>query len=184
MKNRKLTTLRIAYDAVLAAMCAVLGSIASLDFGTWKFTFENFPVLIGALLFGPVDGMLVGGIGIFLSQALRYGVELSTPLWVLPYVISGLFAGIFAERLRFNISRKQMLFIVILNGILVTAVNTGSLYIYNKFILKTPTAAMLAAIPKRVIISVIKSIAFAFVLPPVLKALRRFGQNLKTGHRR
>ncbi len=171
--NRKMTTIRLTYDAVLAAMCAVLGSIASLDFGTFKFTFENFPVLVGALLFGPVDGMLIGGIGIFLSQMIRYGVELSTPLWVLPYVISGLFTGFCAKKLRFSISQVQMIVIIVLNGIIVTAANTLGLFIYNKYILKVPLAATIAAIPKRVLISVIKSVVFAFVLPPVLKALRK-----------
>ena len=170
--NRKLTTIRLAYDAVLAAMCAVLGSIAALDLGNLKFTFENFPVLVGALLFGPVDGMLIGGIGIFLSQMIRYGIELSTPLWVLPYIISGLFTGFCAKRLRFSLSQVQMIIIIVINGIIVTAANTLGLFIYNKYILQVPLAATIAAIPKRVIISVIKSVVFAFILPPVLRALR------------
>ena len=170
--NRKLTTIRLAYDAVLAAMCAVLGSIAALDLGNLKFTFENFPVLVGALLFGPVDGMLIGGIGIFLSQMIRYGIELSTPLWVLPYIISGLFTGFCAKRLRFSLSQVQMIIIIVINGIIVTAANTLGLFIYNKYILQVPLAATIAAITKRVIISVIKSVVFAFILPPVLRALR------------
>ena len=170
--NRKLTTIRLAYDAVLAAMCAVLGSIAALDLGNLKFTFENFPVQVGALLFGPVDGMLIGGIGIFLSQMIRYGIELSTPLWVLPYIISGLFTGFCAKRLRFSLSQVQMIIIIVINGIIVTAANTLGLFIYNKYILQVPLAATIAAIPKRVIISVIKSVVFAFILPPVLRALR------------
>lgn len=171
--NRKLTTIRLAYDAVLAAMCAVLGSVAALDLGgNFKFTFENFPVLVGALLFGPVDGMLIGGVGIFLSQMIRYGIELSTPLWILPYILSGLFTGYCAKRLRFSLSQVQMIIIIVINGIIVTAANTLGLFIYNKYILQVPLAATIAAIPKRVIISVIKSVVFAFILPPVLRALR------------
>lgn len=177
--NRKLSIVRLAYDAVLAAMCAVLGSIASLDLGTWKFTFENFPVLVGALLFGPIDGMLVGGIGIFLSQMIRYGVELSTPLWVFPYILSGLFTGLCAKKLKYNISQVQMIVIIVLNGIIVTAANTLGLFIYNKYILGVPLAATIAAIPKRVAISIVKSVAFAFILPPVLKALRQFAQQIR-----
>ena len=171
--NRKLTTIRLAYDAVLAAMCAVLGSVAAMDLGgNFKFTFENFPVLVGALLFGPVDGMLIGGVGIFLSQMIRYGIELSTPLWILPYILSGLFTGYCAKRLRFSLSQVQMIIIIVINGIIVTAANTLGLFIYNKYILQVPLAATIAAIPKRVIISVIKSVVFAFILPPVLRALR------------
>ena len=65
-----------------------------------------------------------------------------------------------------------MIIIIVLNGIIVTAANTIGLFIYNKYILQVPLAATIAAIPKRVLISVIKSVAFAFVLPPVLKALK------------
>ena len=172
---KKLSITRITYDALLAAMCAVLGSVASLDFGTFKFTFENFPVLVAALLFGPIDGMLVGGIGIFLSQMLRYGVELSTPLWILPYIISGLFTGLWAKRFRYKGSMTiELVIVIVLNGIIVTAVNTVSLIIYYRYILGLPLASVFAAIPGRILTSVIKSVVFAFVLPPVIRALRRF----------
>ena len=56
MKTKQLTL-----DAMLAAMCAVLGYVA-LDMGNIKITFESLPILLGAMLFGPVDGMLIGGI--------------------------------------------------------------------------------------------------------------------------
>ena len=46
MKTRKL-----ALNAVLAAMCAALGALA-LDLNSIKITFESFPILLGALLFG------------------------------------------------------------------------------------------------------------------------------------
>ena len=65
-----------------------------------------------------------------------------------------------------------MIIIIVINGIIVTAANTLGLFIYNKYILQVPLAATIAAIPKRVIISVIKSVVFAFILPPVLRALR------------
>ena len=49
MKTKQLTL-----DAMLAAMCAVLGYVA-LDMGSIKITFESLPILLGAMLFGPVD---------------------------------------------------------------------------------------------------------------------------------
>lgn len=57
MKTRQLTI-----DAMLCAACAVLGYVA-LDLGNIKVTFESLPILLGGLLFGPVDGMLIGGVG-------------------------------------------------------------------------------------------------------------------------
>ena len=59
-------TVRLTTNAMMAAMCAVLGYVA-LDLGNIKITFESLPVLLAALMFGPVDGMLVGGIGLFIA---------------------------------------------------------------------------------------------------------------------
>ena len=52
MRKRKFTTKQLTLDAMLAAMCAVLGYLA-IDTGTVKVTFESVPVLIAALMFGP-----------------------------------------------------------------------------------------------------------------------------------
>ena len=91
-----MTTRKLAADAVLAAMCAVLGAL-SLDFGNLKITFESLPVLLAALAFGPLDGLAVGGIGTLIYQLLRYGVSVTTPLWILPYALCGLLVGLYAK---------------------------------------------------------------------------------------
>ena len=57
-----MNTKRLALNAMLAAMCAVLGYV-SLDLGNLKFTFESFPIILASLFFGPVDGMIVAGLG-------------------------------------------------------------------------------------------------------------------------
>ena len=67
-------TKQLTLDAMLAAMCAVLGYL-SLDFGNLKITFESLPILLGAMLFGPADGFLIGTVGTFIYQLLRYGVS-------------------------------------------------------------------------------------------------------------
>ena len=55
----KTKTGRLSADAMLAAMCAVLGYL-SLDFGNLKITFESVPVLVAALLFVLTTGFAVG----------------------------------------------------------------------------------------------------------------------------
>jgi len=65
-------TRQIAFDSVLAAMCAVLGALA-LDFGNLRITFEDVPVLIGALMFGAPEGSAIGFVGTFIYQIIRYG---------------------------------------------------------------------------------------------------------------
>lgn len=98
MKTRKL-----ALNAVLAAMCAALGALA-LDLNSIKITFESFPILLGALLFGPLDGLAVGFVGTLLYQLLRYGVSATTLLWILPYALAGLVTGFYAKRRGFSLT--------------------------------------------------------------------------------
>ena len=104
MKN---STAQIAINAMLAALCAVLGYF-SLDFVNLKITFESFPVLLAGMMYGPVNGAMVGLTGTFIYQLLLYGMELSTPLWVLPYVVVGFLIGLYAKRSSFNNSKKEI----------------------------------------------------------------------------
>ena len=66
MKN---STAQIAINAMLAALCAVLGYF-SLDFVNLKITFESFPVLLAGMMYGPVNGAMVGLTGTFIYQLL------------------------------------------------------------------------------------------------------------------
>ena len=126
MKTKQLTL-----DAMLAAMCAVLGYVA-LDMGSIKITFESLPILLGAMLFGPVDGMLIGGIGTLIYQLLRYGVAMLTPLWILPYVLCGLIVGYWAKKRDFNLAGGERISAVVLAELVVTVLNTGVLYLDSK----------------------------------------------------
>ena len=175
MSKKKGWILRITYDGLLAALCAVLGSVAAIDIGIAKLTFENVPVVIAGLLFGPVDGMLVGFVGIFLSQVIRYGIDASTMLWVAPYVLSGLVVGLGALLCRFRPKFWQLLTILIVDAIVVTGANTVGLYIYYYYILKTPKETMFGAIPVRLAISAVKSVLYAILMPLLIKGLESAG---------
>ena len=61
MQKKTFSTKQMAMDAVLAAVCAVLGYFGP-DLGNLKITFEGLPVIVAALLFRPLDGAAVGGI--------------------------------------------------------------------------------------------------------------------------
>ncbi|MBQ1377175.1 MAG: folate family ECF transporter S component [Lachnospiraceae bacterium] len=181
--NKRMDIRRITYDALLAAMCAVLGYF-SLSIGTsWKFTFENIPVLIGALMFGPLDGALIGGIGTLIYQMVRFGLEISTPLWILPYVVSGLMVGFAAKKKRFRFKPWEIVLLMIVNGLVVTAVNTGSLYIYYKYILQIPLATMLANIPIRIAVSIVKAVVCAVLIPLLIQGLEKAGIYTRPGRK-
>lgn len=159
-------------DAVLAAMCAVLGAV-SVDMGNMKITFESLPVLIAALMFGGIDGLAVGGIGTLIYQLLKYGITVTTPLWILPYVLCGLFVGMYAKKHNFDLSWKQTCLAVVLSGIMVLALNTFSLYVDSHIFGYYTPAFIYGALVPRTIICIVKAMAFSAFLPGLIKTLRK-----------
>lgn len=167
-----MTTRKLAVNALLAAMCAVLGAI-SLDFGNLKVTFESLPVLVAALLFGPIDGLAVGGIGTLLYQVLRYGVTATTALWILPYILCGLLTGLYAKKRAYTLSIKQMAFIMFAMSIMIFALNTLVLYIDSKIYGYYSAVFIFGSMVPRVLICLAKAAVFTAIMPPLLRAAKR-----------
>lgn len=165
-------TRQLAIDAMLAAMCAVLGYVA-LDMNSIKITFESLPVLLAALLFGPVDGMLVGGIGTLIYQLLRYGVSATTLLWILPYVVCGLMVGLGAKAGRFSLKRWQVLALVVVSELVITLLNTGVIYVDSKIYGWYYPALIVGSLALRLVVCVVKAVAFGVILPWLTQAIRR-----------
>lgn len=166
MKTRQLTL-----DAMLCALCAVLGYVA-LDLGNVKLTFESLPVLLGGLLFGPVDGMLVGGVGTLIYQLLRYGVSATTLLWIIPYIVCGLIAGAWSRTSHFRQERVQTVFLVVCAELAVTGLNTIPIYVDSKLYGYYYPGIILGVLTLRVAISVGKGIAFGLILPGLTGTIR------------
>ena len=162
---------KLALDAVFAAVCAALGYLA-LDFLAVKVTFESLPVLTGALLLGPMHGMAIGAVGTFLYQLLRYGLSYTTVLWMLPYVLCGLVAGLWSRAARYNPSRRHVFACALVCELMITALNTGVIYtdsvIYGYY---TPQL-ILGALALRIGIAAAKGVVFGLILPEILKGLR------------
>ena len=156
---------------MLAAMCAVLGAL-SVDFGNIKLTLESLPVMLGALLFGPVDGVLIGFVGTLLYQVSRYGLTVTTPLWVLPYVVCGLVMGLYAKKCGFALTVKKTIFVSVLANLLVTTLNTYVMYLDSKIFGYYSYAYIFGAIVVRYVVCVAKSVLFGVLLPPLTKLLR------------
>jgi ECF transporter S component (folate family) len=168
----KINARQLALDAMLAAMCAVLGYIA-IDAQSIKITFESLPVLLAGLLFGPLDGALVGLVGTGVYQLLRYGVSATTVLWMLPYVISGLVAGLYAKHRRFELDRRQTLLIALVCELLVTLLNTPVMYLDSKiygYYFKGYISGMLLI---RLGVAAAKGVVFGLILPTLLQAIRK-----------
>ena len=165
-------TKKLAMDSMLAAMCAVLGYL-SLDFGNLKITFESVPILLGALLLGPIDGMAIGGVGTLLYQLVRYGVSVTTPLWILPYVLCGLVVGLGSSRRDFHPSRWESTVFIVSGELLITLLNTVTLYIDSKIYGYYYPGFILAPLALRLAICVGKAAVFSVLLPQLAGSVGR-----------
>lgn len=165
-------TRRLALTGMLAALCAVLGYV-SLDLGNLKFTFESLPILLGALLFGPLDGLTVGTVGTLIYQLLRYGVSATTLLWIAPYALCGLLAGLWAKVRSFCMGRAEVLVLVMSNELLITLLNTGVMYLDSKIYGYYSFAYIFGSFFLRIGICIGKAVVFGALLPGLLPPLRR-----------
>ena len=166
----KMQAKQLATDAMLAAMCAVLGYLA-LDTGNLKVTFETLPILLGALLFGPLDGAVIGFVGTGIYQLLRYGVSVTTLLWMAPYALCGLLVGLYAKKHDFSLSATQTTFIVTVNEILITLLNTGVIYLDSRIYAYWFPGYISASLVFRFVMCIAKAIVFSLVLPVLVRAI-------------
>lgn len=173
----KLKTYQITIDALLAAMCAVLGGLLMIDLQVVKITLESYPVFLAAMMYGPLDGALVGGLGTLIYQLLAYGITPTTPLWILPYVVAGAVTGAYARKHDFNNTPGQIRISILLMESLILILNTGVILIDSKLYGYYSFSYVFGAIGTRLLIVIGKSVLFSVFTPELLKKLSRFTHN-------
>ena len=167
MKPKRLVT-----NAMLIAMYVVLSLVATINLGNMKFTLDSLPIIVGAALFGPVDGMLIGLCGSFINQLITWGLGPTTLLWIIPAGVRGLLIGLFAKHHNFDMSFKQTQFITISTALVVTALNTAILYA-DAWIMGYHYAAVFIDLVLRIAAGIIIAFIFGAILPHILKPLRK-----------
>lgn len=170
LKNNK--TFKLVIDAMLAAMVAVLGYI-SIDATVFKITFESLPIFIGAFLLGPIDGMLIGGVGTLIYQLLRYGFAYTTVLWMLPYIVAGLLCGLIAKSDKFNTSKLKFIVVTLCAELLISVLNTGVIFLDSKINHYYYAGIILGSLALRIVVAVAKGIVFGAILPYLLSAIKK-----------
>lgn len=168
MKPKRLVTI-----AMLVAMYTVLSLVATINLWNMKFTLDSLPIIVGAALFGPIDGMLIGLTGSFLNQMITYGFSATTLLWIIPAGARGLMIGLYAKHHNFEMTTKQTQFITIVSALAVTALNTFIMYLDSVIYGYFSFAYVFGGIVPRIVAGVIIAIIFGALLPHILKPLRR-----------
>lgn len=180
--SKQMNVKRMAMNAVMIAMYVVLSlPFMVLSVGGLKVTFEHFPVVLCAVLFGPIDAMIVGGIGELINQVTSFGFTPTTLLWILPIVVRGLVVGLCTKWLKkgmgqMAIIRKKVpvLFwiVCIISGIISSLLNTFALYVDSKMFGYYTFAMVFGALAVRLLLSAVTSVVIAIAIKPILHAFR------------
>lgn len=173
-----MSTKRLVLDALMIALYVVLGFV-SINLGFIKLTFASFAIIVGALLYGWKDGLIIGMLGEFLMQLMTYGITVTTPLWVLPAMARGLIIGLYAQSRQFSLSYKQTAIIVLISSLVVTTINSVVIWL-DGVIYHYAVQLTVGIIGIRYLNSVVMAAVYALLAPKtvaLLKSIRAPGKN-------
>ena len=174
-------TKKMAVSAMLAALYFALSMLA-VPVGGLKLTFEHLPVIIAALMFGPVDALIVGALGELANQMMTYGITATTILWMTPAMFRGLSMGLFAKLLSGYVGANAVIekklpvgFLVtcVISGLICSLLNTFTLYVDSKMYGYYSYALVFGVLWIRLAASAVSSVVMAFAAKPVLTAMRK-----------
>lgn len=164
-------TQKIIICSMLTAMFIVLSAF-SIKLGNMKITVDSLPIIVGAVLFGPVEGIIIGLLGSFLNQMLGFGFTATTLLWIIPAGVRGLMVGLYAKQKHFDLSAGNLVFILILSSIVVTTINTGVIYLDSIIYGYYSFAYVFGTLILRYLSGAITAVALASLVPPLIKRLK------------
>lgn len=168
-----MSTKRMVTDAILIAMYAVMSTFLTINLGGMNISVGALPIIVGAALFGPTDGMIIGLCGSFLNQLYAYGLTPTTVLWIIPAGARGLIIGAYAKHCKFDMTVRKTVLITIISSLAVTALNTAAMYLDSKIWGYYSYAYVFGKIIPRIISGIIIAVIFGFVVPKLLPPLKK-----------
>lgn len=181
LSNRGFAAKRLATDGILIAIFFAL-TFFSVTIGGVKITFDSLPVVLCAMLFGPIDAFLVGFLGAFLEQMMHFGFTATTLLWVIPPAMRGLVLGLAVKAFKKSMDletilhqKKPYLYFVCccVAGVVTSCLNTLVYYIDSTLYGYYSYALIFGVFGVRILSGIAASILTAIVALPILVALRK-----------
>lgn len=170
-KKKRMKTQTLVLSALLMAMHIVL-SYFSLDLPLMKINLSPLPIIIAGMMFGPVIGGTVGILGSLLYQMLKFGIDPTTILWIIPVGVRGLLIGLYAKMRKFQINKIEMVLLIVVTSLVATVLNTIGLYIAG-FINKAEQTVWMV-FGSRILNSLIMSAVCSVIVLPLMKPLRKY----------
>ena len=184
MKKTRFTAKRIVINAVLIALYIVLGFIKIPIGNILRINMASFAVVMCAVMYSPIDGLIVGFLGEFLSQILGpYGMTPTTALWALPEAARGLLLGLcmllpmikqqMAEKVLRSKALVWYLAACVATGVVASLLNTFALYVDSKMFGYYEHYMVFGILWVRLGLAVVMSSAFGYLSLHITSALRR-----------
>ncbi len=173
---------RMAINAVMTAVYIVLSTYLAINMGGLKLTFEALPVVLCAVIFGPVDAMAVGFLGELLNQMLTYGFTPTTLLWILPIVARGLIIGMCVAAMKkkqglsgFLQPRNYISFLIIsiAASLIHSLLNTAAFYVDSKMLGYYSYHSVFGLLLVRLLGGILSAVIMSMVTVPLAAALKR-----------
>ena len=190
MRKEKWNLNTLCILALLTAMMVLLSLTLAVRTDYFKLTFGSLPVVLAAMLYGPLAGATVAVLGEFMVQLLTFGLMPTTVIWIFPPAIRAVVVGLAAVQLKKTgaplESRPAVCYAVcILGAVLTTTGNTlvnwldSILYHYYTFALIFGDALIT---PARYVSGVVTAAVIATLSMPLVQLLRRSGVLNETRH--
>ena len=135
------------------------------------------------MLYGPVDACIVGFLGAFLEQMIKYGFTATTVLWLLPAAIRGLVVGLGVVLFRKQMSldaisstKKPFVYfaVCLVAGALTSCANTLVYYLDSVLYHYYSYALIFGVFWVRLANGLLTSFITAVIALPIVLALRKF----------
>ena len=179
-----MTTKRIAFNAVFVAIYVVLRYFNIPVGNSFRFTLAPFAVILCSLLYGPVDGLVVGFLGESLSQILGpYGLTPTTLLWCLGETARGLTLGLcamlFLRKWLLGVQRLNgqqtaiLLLCCTMTGVLAALGQTLALYVDSNMFGYYRYEIVFGVLIWRILVYILLSAIFGYLSVPIISALRK-----------
>ena len=133
MNENRVKIRKITGMAILLALVAILQFLAGyIKFGPVEINFGLIPIVIGAILYGPIEGMLLGvmnGLLVIVNPGTAAFMSLSPVGTILVCILKTGLAGLFSGLLYKLISKKNDFVASIVASVIVPVTNTGIFFI-------------------------------------------------------
>lgn len=181
----KSALLRLCTNAVLIALVVVFDMLSIRLGNDYKITFGGIPIILCAIIYGPIDAAAVGLLGSFIGQLFTFGVDITTPLWIMPAAVRGLVMGLLFIAFKKSTNVFVLSFEIIVSSIMVSLANTLAMYIV--FLITTaqtdPSATytfVFITFIMRIVMGIVSAVIYSAIVQVILLAIKKVGKKQTT----